>query len=222
MKKKHPVPDLQWELKVGHPRILVAGVDEVGRGCLAGPVVAAAVIPPSELRDEDRDWLDQVSDSKLLNAKTRESLAPRIRCWARACAVGVASVEEIDRINILQASHLAMSRALRALAARPDHVLFDGKFVPKGLPWGMTPIIKGDQKSLSIACASILAKVWRDQLMVDLDSEYPGYGLAGHKGYGTPAHLDAIDRLGASRQAPQPRQPVLIGEGDPALKEEQL
>lgn len=186
----------------------VIGTDEVGRGCLAGPVVAAAVILPAnpEAYDLNRHpWLALITDSKKLKAETREALAPKIRAWARASAVRMASVDEIERINILRASFLAMTRAFRALTMdRPaDCVLIDGAYVPKPSPFDRAvtlPIVKGDSLSLSIACASILAKVWRDQLMSDLGALHPGYGFAEHKGYATPTHRAALSAKGPSTQ----------------------
>lgn len=187
---------MEWETKFGFPGQPVAGVDEVGRGCLAGPVVAAAVILP-EVIDFGRDsWLAGVSDSKLLTHEKRQRLAPLIAAWVRCSAVGCASVEEIDRINILHASHLAMVRAIESMGLKAAHALVDGNFTLKKLFCPSTAIVKGDQKCLSIACASIIAKVWRDNHMAELDVRYPGYGFAVHKGYPTPAHTDALRRIG--------------------------
>lgn len=191
--------NVSWERSQGYPFRLICGVDEVGRGCLAGPVVAGAVVLPQEpdALDPDRyPWLALVTDSKKLTPAKREYLEPRIRGWARACAIGSASVEEIDRINIHHASHLAMVRAVEGLGAQPEHVLVDGSFVPKALEVPASAIVKGDLRCLSIACASIVAKVWRDRHLVELDQEYPGYGFAAHKGYPTPVHLEAIRAFG--------------------------
>jgi ribonuclease HII len=176
----------------------VAGIDEVGRGCLAGPVVAGAVILPAsfERGRPGLEWLAEVADSKLVDPSTRERLAPLIEGWVADFALGVASVEEIDRINIHHASHLAMERAIRALRLRPERALVDGKHVPKGLGCPTTAVVKGDQLCLSVACASILAKVWRDRRMRELDALHPGYGFAAHKGYFTPEHQEALRRLG--------------------------
>lgn len=187
-------PTSEWEIRFGHPGLLVVGVDEVGRGCLAGPVVAGAAILGS--LDPAPEWLTEVNDSKLLKPETRERLAPLIRGWAKACAIGIASVEEIDRLNIHHASHLAMQRAFDSLGVEAAHVLVDGKFVPKSFQVPGTALVKGDSRSLSIACAAILAKVWRDSHMGDLDLEYPGYGFSAHKGYFTPAHRRALATLG--------------------------
>ncbi|MCM2324561.1 MAG: ribonuclease HII [Oligoflexia bacterium] len=175
----------------------VAGVDEVGRGCLAGPVVAGAVILPAVIDYAAYPWLADITDSKNLSPKAREQLAPLIEGWAVGAAVGHATVEEIDRINIYHASHLAMERAVAALGVRVEHVLVDGNAIPKALRCPSTAIVKGDLKCLSIAAASIIAKVWRDRLLTELDARYPGYGFAIHKGYGTPAHLEALKSLGA-------------------------
>jgi ribonuclease HII len=175
----------------GH--LVVAGLDEVGRGCLAGPVVAAAVILP--LDDAIEADLAGVRDSKQLSASQRERLAVRIRQRARALAIGQSDVATIDAHNILGATRLAMHDALRQLVPAPTALLLDALTLPAiALP--QTPLIKGDQRSLSIAAASIVAKVARDQLLRDLDSHYPGYGFAQHKGYGTAQHLDALARLG--------------------------
>ncbi len=171
---------------------LVCGVDEVGRGPLAGPVVTAAVI-----LDPARP-IEGLDDSKKLTEKRREALFEQIRERALAWALGRAEVEEIDAINILQASLLAMRRAVEGLARVPDHVLIDGNRVPEGLPCPATAIVGGDGSEPAIAAASILAKVTRDREMVALDARYPGYGLAGHKGYPTRKHLDALCELGVT------------------------
>jgi ribonuclease HII len=201
-------PDLEWETRFGYPRVTVLGIDEVGRGCLAGPVVAAALLLPPVVDFDLHPWLKEVTDSKCLTAEKREQLAPLIEKWALSSAVGMASVEEIDRINIFHASHLAMVRAaeiaiLRArdhmeLGPEALHAIVDGKFLPKNLPCSASAVIKGDLRCLSVAAASILAKVWRDQRMTELDSQYPGYGFAVHKGYSTPTHAAALRVQGAS------------------------
>jgi ribonuclease HII len=195
-------PTLEWEMRKGYPGVPILGIDEVGRGCLAGPVVAGALILPPVIDFERDPWLREVADSKLLTAEKREFLAPKIEEWAASYSVAHATVAEIDRINIFHASHLAMVRAAEGALAgvklsAPAHALVDGKFLPKNLPCASTAIIKGDLQSLSIAAASILAKVWRDRLMTGLDSEFPGYGFAAHKGYSTPVHAEALARLGA-------------------------
>lgn len=190
-------PDLEWELKQGHPEVCIAGVDEVGRGCLAGPVVAGAIILPAVVDWKGEPWIREITDSKELDAAQREELAPKILAWARASAIGVASVAEIDTINIYHASHLAMERAVAGLGLRAAHVLVDGNATPKVFRGRCTAIVKGDLKCLSIAAASIIAKVWRDRLMAEMDVTYPGYGFGGHKGYSTPVHQAALAALGA-------------------------
>ncbi len=170
----------------------VAGIDEAGRGPIAGPVVAAAVI-----LDPSRP-IAGLADSKTLTARRRETLAVAIHAAALAWALGRAEVEEIDRLNILQASLLAMRRAVAALALRPALALVDGNRCPD-LPCLAHAVVGGDRRVPAIAAASILAKVARDAEMVTLDARYPGYGLAVHKGYPTAAHRAALARLG-----PQP------------------
>lgn len=170
-------------------RAAVAGVDEVGRGALCGPVVAAAVVLGEGF---DTEGLD---DSKRLTAKQRERLAARIRERARGCAIGLAGPEEIDTINILQATLVAMRRAVEALPVRPDLLLVDALRIP-GLDVEQQAIVKGDALSVSIAAASILAKVTRDALMIELDSRHPGYGLARNMGYACQHHREALRRMG--------------------------
>ena len=171
--------------------LLVAGVDEVGRGPLAGPVVTAAVILDPE------NPIDGLMDSKKLSEKRREELAVLIKEYSLAWSIGRAEVEEIDEINILQATMLAMQRAVAGLSPAPEHVLVDGNRCPQ-LPCSSEAIIKGDGLVPSISAASIIAKVSRDNEMVELDALYPGYGLAGHKGYPTKAHRDALIELGVT------------------------
>jgi len=169
----------------------VAGVDEVGRGPLAGPVVAAAVIlDPSAP-------IEGLRDSKKLSAARRETLDAQIRERALAWALGLCSPAEIDRINILQASLLAMARAVEALSVVPELALIDGNRCPR-LAMTAHAVIKGDSRVPAISAASIIAKVHRDRLMGDLDAQHPGYGLASHMGYPTPVHLEALERLGPS------------------------
>jgi ribonuclease HII len=167
----------------------LAGVDEAGRGPLAGPVFAAAVI-----LDPDKP-IAGLNDSKKLSEKKRDALELQIIESALAFAVAQASVEEIDTINILQASLLAMQRAVLALSVTPDEALIDGNQCP-ALPMKATALVNGDSLEPAISAASILAKVARDRVMVELDAVYPGYGLAAHKGYGTRAHLAALQSLG--------------------------
>jgi ribonuclease HII len=170
---------------------LVAGVDEAGRGPLAGPVVAAAVILPETFS------LPGLTDSKQLTEKARERLYPLICSQALAVGIGVARAEEIDQVNILHATLRSMQRAVGRLRVPPDFLLVDGNVpVPLALP--QQALVKGDARSLSIAAASVVAKVVRDRIMCSLDRLHPGYGLAGHKGYGSAAHLEAIGRLGPS------------------------
>jgi ribonuclease HII len=170
-------------------RARVAGVDEVGRGPLAGPVVTAAVILDPAYP------IAGLADSKVLSESRREVLYDEIRTKALAWAVGRAEVEEIDALNILQATMLAMQRAVTALDPAPDHVLVDGNRCPI-LPCSAEAIIKGDGSVPAISAASIIAKVTRDREMVTLDAIYPGYGLSGHKGYPTRAHITALSELG--------------------------
>lgn len=184
------MPDLFHEREIGG---LVCGVDEVGRGPLAGPVVAAAVVLPAELHPELIAHLD---DSKRLSAKKREMLAKLIHETARI-GVGRAEVEEIDRINILQASLLAMQRAYRALGVEADCALIDGNKAPK-LSCQTRTIVGGDAISLSIAAASVVAKVLRDAEMARLAEEYPGYGWEKNAGYGVKLHMEGLERLGVT------------------------
>ncbi len=181
----------QTELFVIEPGIRHAGVDEVGRGPLAGPVVAAAVI-----LDPQRP-VDGLRDSKKLSEKRREALFDKICECALAWSLGRAEVEEIDRLNILQASLLAMRRAVEGLSVEPERVLVDGNRCPE-LEYPCEAIIKGDDRVPAISAASIIAKVTRDREMVAMDAEYPGYGLAGHKGYPSKAHLEALRTLGVT------------------------
>lgn len=184
--------DCSWSLEEiarGHGALRIAGIDEVGRGPLFGPVVAAAVILPFHFQ------IDGLNDSKKLSERKREQLEPVIKANAVAWAISAVDAETIDRINIRQASLLAMRRAVEQLALSPDYLLIDGR---DRIDWPCVqqPVIKGDATSVSIAAASILAKVYRDRMVVALDAEYPGYGLAKHKGYGSAEHLAALARLG--------------------------
>ncbi|MBV1881354.1 MAG: ribonuclease HII [Pseudomonadales bacterium] len=169
----------------------VVGVDEVGRGPLAGAVVAAAVIL------DPNNIIEGLADSKKLSEKKRESLSEEIKLKATAWALGRAEVEEIDEINILQASLLAMQRAVNALPIKPEFALIDGNRCPP-LDCPAEPVVKGDSRVPAISAASIIAKVSRDNEMKTLDQQYPGYGLAKHKGYPTKAHLQALRELGVS------------------------
>lgn len=172
----------------------IAGLDEAGRGCLAGPVYAAAVIlPPGCV-------IDGLDDSKKLSAARRARLFDDIQAVALAFAIARAEVEEIEQLNILHASMLAMQRAAAALDPVPTHCLIDGNRLPRVLPCSAEAVIGGDAIHAPIMAASILAKVARDREMLRLDAEHPGYGFAQHKGYGTPVHLAALRRLGPSPQ----------------------
>ena len=171
-------------------RSLIAGVDEVGRGPLAGPVVAAAVILP-----HDFDVLG-IDDSKKLSPKKREELCEIIKEKALAWSAGWVGPERIDEINILEATKEAMTQAVQGLSLQPDHVLIDGNFTVRTLALPQTAIIKGDANSTSIAAASILAKVTRDRYMEEMDTVYPGYAFASNKGYGTKAHYDGLRAQG--------------------------
>lgn len=180
---------------------LVAGVDEAGRGPLAGPVVAAAVIL------DERNPVSGLADSKKLSPARREQLFDDIRARALCCSIAEASVEEIDRLNILQATLLAMRRAVEGLRLRPAKVLVDGNRLPP-LDVLAEAIVKGDAKIAAISAASILAKVHRDRWCIELDRAYPQYGFAGHKGYGTAEHLAALKAHGACPQHRRSFSPV--------------
>ena len=169
---------------------LICGIDEAGRGPWAGPVTAGAVI-----LDPDRPILG-LTDSKKLSEKKRLALEPLIKENALAWGIGWASPEEIDELNIRQANHLAMRRAVAAMAHAPQQIIIDGNDVPAGLPCPARAIIKGDLTEPVISAASILAKTARDRLMKELDAAHPGYGFAANKGYGTKAHAEALTRLG--------------------------
>jgi len=178
-------------------RALVAGVDEVGRGALFGPVMAAAVVLP--VADLPRLGEIGVKDSKLLSGKKRSQLILPIQNIVASWAVGYATVDEIDRLNILQASLLAMKRAVIKLKVVPDLCLVDGKNRLPDLALPQKNLIKGDLIALAIAAASIIAKVWRDELIVRLARSYPNYDLAANKGYGTKKHLLALEKYGPSK-----------------------
>ncbi|UYV39625.1 ribonuclease HII [Rhodobacteraceae bacterium D3-12] len=179
----------------------VAGVDEVGRGPLAGPVTAAAVIlDPNRIPDG-------LNDSKKLSAKRREVLYDEILSSA-AVSIGEASVEEIDEINILRASHLAMERAVAGLETAPDHLLIDGNMIPSGFSQSAEAIVKGDARSVSISAASIVAKTWRDRGMWALAQQFPGYGWETNAGYGSKSHMDALRNLGPTPHHRRSFKPV--------------
>ena len=192
-----PEPDLSFEQVLWQAGLTsLAGIDEAGRGALAGPVAAAAVILPPVQKIRVR--LEGVRDSKQLTSCQRETMRERIMQYAAAWGVGFASSAEIDQLGILPATRLAACRALEGLILLPSHLLLDYILLPDVVT-PQTALVKGDCRSLSIAAASILAKTSRDALMRKLDLEYPGYGFARHKGYGTIAHRQAIRRLGVSQ-----------------------
>ena len=181
-------PDFRFESEA--PAGPVCGVDEVGRGPWAGPVVTAAVILDPATAPEG------LNDSKKLSVKRREALFEQLQHAPHG--VGVASVEEIDQLNILNATYLAMRRAVEALPIAPGHALIDGNRIPHDLPCPAWAIVKGDARSASIAAASIIAKVTRDRIMADLAREFPGYGWETNAGYGVPAHQKALQALGVT------------------------
>ncbi len=183
---------------------LIAGIDEVGRGALAGPVVAAAVILPRQL---DASWVAQVRDSKQLPPAKRQSLCPLIQEASVAWGVGMVSPEGIDAKGIVEATRQAMCLAVGKLAQPPDFLLIDALVLPS-LSLPQKSVIHGDRLCLSIACASIIAKVTRDKLMEELDSFYPNYGFKRHKGYGTSEHLASLRRWGPSQVHRQSFYPV--------------
>jgi ribonuclease HII len=196
------LPDFRYESDArlrGFARI--AGVDEAGRGPLAGPVTAAAVILDPERIP------DGLNDSKKLNAKERARLHDEL-CAVAIVSVAHASVEEIDTLNILRASHLAMMRAIAGLAVTPDHVLIDGNMLPRDLRLSAQAVVKGDALSLSIAAASIVAKFSRDCIMVDLAQQHPGYGWDHNAGYPTKCHKIAMDSLGPTPHHRRSFRPV--------------
>ncbi len=190
------IPDLRLEKRLWRSGLEnIAGMDEAGRGALAGPVTVGAVILPNAPRLSST--LSGVRDSKQMTPGQRVRWAAVLREIARAWSLGWASADEIDSLGISAATRLASERALAALPLLPDHLLTDFRLNPETeIP--LTSIVKGDQKSLSIASASVLAKTARDAVMCELDGQYPGYGLARHKGYGTAFHREAIERLGHS------------------------
>lgn len=185
------MPDLELEnLGIAKGFKAVCGVDEAGRGPLCGPVCAAAVIldPNTEIQG--------VNDSKKLSEKKREALFDVIKEKAIAYSVAFATVEEIEESNILEATYMAMNRAIEGLNVKADYALIDGNRVPRSIKIPCETVVKGDAKSLSIAAASILAKVSRDRLLLEYDKQYPEYNFAKHKGYGTKEHIEAIKKHG--------------------------
>ncbi|MCK4741378.1 MAG: ribonuclease HII [Anaerolineales bacterium] len=190
-------PDLVLELALHNDGIaIIAGIDEAGRGAWAGPVVAAAVVLPLE-RSDLKSELDGVRDSKLLNARQRSHWAGIILEIASAISIGQATAEEVDTLGLIPATRSAMTRAIHELDPSPDHLLIDHILLPESeLP--QTALPRGDAIVLSIAAASIIAKVTRDNIMIGLEERYPGYGFSRHKGYGTRVHREALAALGPS------------------------
>lgn len=185
------MPDFQYENAAkAKGKKLVCGVDEAGRGPLAGPVCAAAVILPDDC------VIEGLNDSKKLTERARERLFPVIKEKAVAYCVAFAEVDEIECVNILGATFLAMNRAVEGLSVRPDYALIDGNRVPTGITVECETVVKGDAKSCSVAAASVLAKVSRDRLMDEYDRRFPQYDFKKHKGYGTAAHIAAIREYG--------------------------
>lgn len=185
------MPDFELErIALSEGYNYVCGVDEAGRGPLAGPVCAAAVILPDGLE------IEGLNDSKKISEKKREQLFDVIIEKAIAYSIAFGTVEEIEQVNILNATFLAMNRAIEGLSVKPDFALIDGNRVPKDIKIPCKTVIKGDGKSYSVAAASILAKVTRDRLLLEADEKYPQYGFAKHKGYGTKAHYEAIKQYG--------------------------
>lgn len=194
-------PDFTFEQTlIARGALRIAGVDEVGRGPLAGPVTAAAVILDAANIPEG------LNDSKALTKRKREALEPLIFATAEV-SIAHASVEEIDELNILRASHLAMERAIAGLG-QVDHALIDGNMLPRGLTVLATTMIKGDSRSLSIAAASIVAKICRDRIMVELAQQYPGYGWETNAGYGSKSHMSALQNLGVTPHHRRSFKPV--------------
>jgi len=196
---------------------LIAGIDEVGRGALAGPVIAGAVILP---HPANLTWLQLVRDSKELNYRKRESLFDLINREAIAVGIGVVHPQVIDSINILKATRLAMIQAVEKLPQQPNFLLIDRLSLSQ-CPIPQMGITRGDKTCLSIACASIIAKVTRDRIMEEFDQVYPGYGFAGHKGYGTRKHISCLQKLGPSpihRLYFAPVRNVISSQNPPSVK----
>ena len=198
MKRGELLPDFMFETELG---CRVAGVDEVGRGPLAGPVTAAAVVLDPKCIPEG------LNDSKKLTAKKRLDLYRQLLDCADV-SIAHASVAEIDEINILRASHLAMERAIAGLQVLPEHVLIDGNMIPRGLRLPATTLVKGDSRSVSISAASIVAKVCRDCVLVDLAQQHPGYGWETNMGYGSKKHMEALRSLGVTPHHRRSFKPV--------------
>ena len=185
------MPDYEFEkAAVNSGFSCICGVDEAGRGPLAGPVCAAAVILP------EGAVIEELDDSKKLTEKKREKLYDIIKETAVAYSVAYGTLEEIESVNILEATYLAMNRAIEGLSVKPDFALIDGNRVPRGIKIPCETIVKGDSKSMSVAAASVLAKVTRDRLMLEYDKKYPEYNFKKHKGYGTKEHTELIKQYG--------------------------
>ena len=188
------MPDFELEKSlIDNGKLYVCGVDEAGRGPLAGPVCAAAVILPLDCN------IEGLNDSKKLSEKKREALYDVIIEKALAYSIAYGTLEEIEEYNILEATYIAMNRAIDGLKIKPDHALIDGNRVPKGIKVPCDTVVKGDAKSFSIAAASILAKVTRDRLLLEYDALYPEYNFKKHKGYGTKEHYEAISKYGVCK-----------------------
>ncbi|WP_407491893.1 ribonuclease HII [Pseudooceanicola sp. MF1-13] len=195
-------PDYSFETELRDRGVMrIAGVDEVGRGPLAGPVTAAAVVlDPARIPEG-------LNDSKKLSEKKRVALLAELEACAEI-SVAHASVEEIDELNILRASHLAMERAVAGLSVPPDHCLIDGNMIPRGLTIPATTVVKGDARSVSISAASIAAKIARDTIMRDLEQQFPGYGWAQNAGYPSKSHISALQALGVTPHHRKSFKPV--------------
>lgn len=205
------MPDFEIENSINK---LTAGIDEAGRGPWAGPVVAGAVIIKD--RNLNSELLDGLDDSKKLSAKKREKLYNLLfeeeKNGKLAVGIGQASAEEIDKLNILQATFLAMKRAVEKLNVTPEFAIIDGNQTPKDFPCGVKTVVKGDSKSMSISAASIAAKVYRDRLMCELAEKYPHYGFEKNAGYGTKLHIDGLAEYGVTpehRKSYRPIQEIL-------------
>jgi len=200
-------PDISFERKLWDKGLcFVAGVDEAGRGALAGPVAAGVVVLPSDCSDLT-ERLGGVKDSKVMTPKDRDTWALAIKDIAVAWGVGFASANEIDRIGIVPATYLAVKHALTQIECSIEHFLVDYLTLPE-IDVSQTPLVKGDARSLSIASAAILAKTTRDARLVEMDEEFPGYGFASNKGYGTEGHRRAIDKLGPCKQHRRSFSPI--------------
>ena len=203
-------PDTTHELALfSEGYSFIAGVDEAGRGALAGPVVAAAVVLPLE-RFDLTSILSNVRDSKQLDAAARERCNERIRAVAVTVGMGEASAREVDELGLLPATRAAMRRAVEALSPPPSYLLIDHILVPELEDIGQRPITRGDQSVLSIAAASVIAKVWRDRLMGELSGQFASYGFERHKGYGTAQHREALARLGPCPEHRRSYAPVQL------------